>query len=82
MYFLSLTLWKFYIFAATQILREIKSKDFRSSKIAILTLLEALNLDFSDLMLFARGENYHTQDSEPVYVKTAKIAIFEPIESP
>ena len=54
--YLLLTVWKFHIFAATQILREIKSKDFRSSKIAILTLLEALNLDFSDLMLFARGK--------------------------
>ena len=38
--------WETLEFFCTQILREIKVGDFRASKSAILTHLEALNIDF------------------------------------
>ena len=39
-------MWKFQDFSATQILRETNFGKCRSSKHAILTVLEALNFDF------------------------------------
>ena len=38
-------MWKFQHFPMTQILREINFENFRSTKSAILTHLEALNFD-------------------------------------
>jgi len=46
------TVWKFEGFSVAQILREIKVVGFRNSKTAILTLLETLNLDFVNLLIF------------------------------
>ena len=45
-------MWKFHDFTITQILREINFEDSRSAKSAILTHLEALNLDFYDILHF------------------------------
>ena len=43
-------------FSATQILREIKASESGTSKIAILTHLEALNFDFHDFLHFENAE--------------------------
>ena len=40
------TMWKFYDFSITQILRQINFRDFRSAKSAIFAILEALNCHF------------------------------------
>ena len=42
----------FYNFSITQILREIAFRDFRSTKPAIFTHLEAVNLDFDEFLHF------------------------------
>ena len=44
------TVWKFHELSITQILREIKVKDSRSAKSAILTYLELLNFDFYEFL--------------------------------
>ena len=46
------TVWKFYDFAITQILREIELGDSRSAKFAVLAHLEALNLGFYGFLQF------------------------------
>ena len=52
------TMWKFHDFPITQILREINFGDCRSAKSAILTYLEALNLDFDEFLHFLKVEIY------------------------
>ena len=50
------TVWKIQDFPATQILREIKSGDFRSPKTAILTLLKTHNFEIFGLFtIFKHG---------------------------
>ena len=51
-----------------------------SSKTAILTKLEALNFEFDDFLQFLRWEFYQNQKSKAS--KTAKMADFEPLDSP
>ena len=51
-----LIVWKSHNFPVTQILREINSRDSTSAKSAILTQLEALNLDFHELLHFLKVE--------------------------
>ena len=51
-------MWKFQNFSITQILREIKVRKTRVSKSAILTHLEALDMDFHDFLHFLKAENY------------------------
>ena len=50
------TLWKFYDFTITPILRENNFWDSWSSKSAILTHLEALNFDFYGFLHFLKAE--------------------------
>ena len=50
------TVCKFHDFCITQILREINFKDFWSAKSAILTHLEALNLDYYEFLHFLKAE--------------------------
>ena len=52
------TVWKFQKFSITQILHEINFRDSKSAKSAILTHLEALNLDFYAFLHFLNAENY------------------------
>ena len=63
------TVWKFNDFSIAQILREIKFGDSRSAKSAILTHLEALNLNFYDFFPFRAP-------------KIAKVAFIELLDSP
>ena len=49
------TAWKFQDYSITQILCEINFGDCRFTKSAILTLLEALNLDFCEVLNFFVG---------------------------
>ena len=51
-------MWKFHDFSSTQILREINFGDFRVSKSAIWTHLEALNFDFHEFLHFLKAEIY------------------------
>ena len=51
------------IFSITQILREINVGNSRGAKSAILTHLEALNLNFYDFLHFLKAEK---QNSEPL----------------
>ena len=46
------TVWKFHELSITQILREIKVKDSRNAKSAILPHLKALNYDFMNFCTF------------------------------
>ena len=46
------TVWKFRNSTTTQILREIKSYDLRSSKYTILAILEGLKFDFDEFLQF------------------------------
>ena len=57
-------MWKFHYFSITQLLREIKLDDFKCPKTAILTHLEALNLDFNDVFHFLKSEIHENQNSE------------------
>ena len=50
--------WKFYDFSITQILHEINFEDYRSAEFAIITHLEALNIDFHEFLLFLKAEIY------------------------
>ena len=50
------TVWKFRDFSITQILREINFEDSWSAKSAILTHLEALNIDVHNSLDFFKGE--------------------------
>ena len=60
-------MWKYHDFFITQILREIISGNSRSAKPAILTHLEALNIDFMNFLLFLLAENEpNKQNSEPL----------------
>ena len=52
------TVWKCYDFSMSQILRKINIEDFRSAKSAILTHLEALNIDFYASLRFLKAEIY------------------------
>ena len=47
---------RFQNFSITQILREIKFRDFRSAESAILPHLEALNFDFHEFCHFLKAE--------------------------
>ena len=49
------TVWKFHDFSITEILREINIGVSRSTKSAILTHLEALNLDFKEFLHFLKA---------------------------
>ena len=58
------TVWKFYDFPITQILREINFKDSSSAKFAFLTNSEALNCDFYEILHFLKAQidqKIHTQ---------------------
>ena len=57
-------------FSITQILREIKIGDSRNAKSAILTHLEALNLEFYEFLHFLKAEK---QNSEPLKWKKTEI---------
>ena len=50
------TVWKFQYFSITQILREIKVSEFRSSKTAIFTNKEALNFDLYEILHILKAE--------------------------
>jgi len=50
--------WKFHNISITQILRDINLGDSRGAKFAILTHLEALNLDFYEFLHFMNAEIY------------------------
>ena len=58
LFFVGCTVWKFMYFSITQILREINFGDGRSAKYAILTHLEALNLDSYEILHFLKAEIY------------------------
>ena len=49
-------IWNLQNFSVTQILREIKVSESRDSKYAILTLLEALNFDYFEILPFLKAE--------------------------
>ena len=49
-------------FSITQILREINFGDTRSAKSAILTHLEALNIDFYEFLQFLKAEIYQISE--------------------
>ena len=51
-------MWKFPDFFITRILCEINFSDSTSAKYAILTHLEALNLDFNEILHFLNYEIY------------------------
>ena len=51
-------MWKFHNISITQILRDINLGDSRGAKFAILTHLEALNLDFYEFLHFMNDEIY------------------------
>ena len=54
-------MWKFENFSGTQILREINVEDFRSTKSAISTRLEAVNFESYEFLHFLKveiAENY------------------------
>ena len=68
------TVWKCYDFSISQILRKINIEDFRSAKSAILTHLEALNLDIYDFMHFKNTEIYQIKKSKSP--KTGKNCTF------
>ena len=53
-----ITVWKIHDISITQILREIKFGDSRSSKSAIYTHLEALNFDLYEFLHFLKAEIY------------------------
>ena len=56
----------FHNFYITQILREIKFRDSRSEKSAILTNLEALNFEFYEFLHYLKAEIYQiNKNSEP-----------------
>ena len=61
-------------FSITQILREINLGDSRSAKSAILTHLEALNLDFCEFLHFLKVEMHQNDIFRAL--KIAKIAFF------
>ena len=50
------TVWKFYDFPITQILRETNFKDSSSAKFAFLTNSEALNCDFYEILHFLKAQ--------------------------
>ena len=50
------TVWKFYDFSITQILREIKTGEYKSARPANFTHLEALNSDFYAFLHFLKAE--------------------------
>jgi len=50
------TVWKFQDFSITQILREINFGESGSAKSAILTHLDALNLDYYEFLHFWKAE--------------------------
>ena len=68
------TVWKFKIFSPTQILREINFSIVKSSKTAILTILEALNFDFRENSTFQSVEN--SQNALIQSFKNVEMAVF------
>ena len=76
---LRFTVWKFQDFAITQILREINFEGSRSAKSAILTLLEALNFDFSEFLHILKGECYQINKIQSP--KMAKSPVLELLHS-
>jgi len=62
-------------FFITQIFREINFRHFEGPKSAILTCLEALNLDFCSFLPFLKAEMFQNQGFRAL--KIAKIALFE-----
>ena len=72
------TVWKFLKFPATQILREINFRDFRSENTAILTFLKSLKFDFNEFLHYLRAG--FDQKSKFRASKTAKMAIFETLK--
>jgi len=71
----TLTVWKFHNFSVTQIFREIIFRNFGGSKTAILTHLEALSFDFSEVLYFLKAEMYQNHNFRAL--KIAKMARFE-----
>ena len=61
----TLTVWKFHDFPAILILREIKSRESRSAKIAISNIFEAVNISI-DLCNFWQLKISQTQNSKPL----------------
>ena len=73
-------MWKFLDFSVIQILREINFEESRSSKTAILGILEALNFDFYKFLHFLKAEIIKlTKFRAP---KMAKMAFLEFLNSP
>ena len=74
--FLFSTVWKHGSFSATQISSETKFGNFETSKIAILTTLEALNFDFWSLLGLKNDQIYQNQNSEPLKLsKTVDLGV-------
>ena len=67
-------------FSITQILREFNFGDSRSAKSVILTHLEAMKLDFCELLHFLEAENYKLIIFRAP--KIAKTAVFELLQPP
>ena len=65
------TLWKFYHFSITEILREIKFGDSRSAKSAILTHSDALNYVFLVNLAFQK-----LQKCIKIKIQSPKICLF------
>ena len=72
-------MWKFQDFAITQILREIKFGDLRSTKFAILTHLQALNFDVMNFLHFLKAEIYQINQLQSLKDGNT---IFELLDSP
>ena len=71
-YLTNFTVWKFHDFYITKILREIRCRDFRSAKSAILTTLGALNFEFYEFLHFLNAEiSKLTQFRDPKIVEKA-----------
>ena len=68
-------MWKFHNCSNTYIFREIIYRNFEGPKTAILTHLEALNCDFSELLHFLKAEMYQIHIFRAL--KIAKMAYFE-----
>ena len=70
-------MWKFEIFAATQILREITYAYFEASKITILTILAVLNFDIWTFLPFSNMKFSKNQNCRAY--KIVKNAIFHTV---
>ena len=71
------TVWKFYGFSITQILREINVGNSKSTKSAILTHLEVQNFDFHEFLHFLKAEIYQlSQIKSPKIGKNGNFRTF------